>query len=159
MKDKLQFPFKRKGGNYLELLEDLGEDTMLGVKTVRATTRNTAIYFDDDGYTIQDAKKLARAIQDTYSDVTAKADFGRNPYGEEVPFVFVDKVNSFMRESKMKKLNITKEAFEKSRYFTKKYGRLEYVSESGKLFKTEKGKILKFKESTMEPEDKFEEKY
>ena len=87
------------------------------------------------------------------------ADFGRNPYGEEVPFVFVDKVNSFMRESKMKKLNITKEAFEKSRYFTKKYGRLEYVSESGKLFKTEKGKILKFKESTMEPEDKFEEKY
>ena len=159
MKDKLQFPFKRKGGNYLELLEDLGEDTMLGVKTVRATTRNTAIYFDDDGYTIQDAKKLARAIHDTYSDVTAMADFGRNPYGEEVPFVFVDKVNSFMRESKMKKLNITKEAFEKSRYFTKKYGRLEYVSESGKLFKTEKGKILKFKESTMEPEDKFEEKY
>lgn len=159
MKDKLQFPFKRKGGNYLELVEDLGEDTMLGVKTVRATARNTAIYFDDDGYTIQDAKKLARAIHDTYSDVTATADFGRNPYGEEVPCVFVDKVHSFMRESKMKKLNITKGAFEKSRYFTKKYGKLEYVSESGKLFKTEKGKILKFKESTMEPEDKFEEKY
>lgn len=59
----------------------------------------------------------------------------------------------------MKKLNITKEAFEKSKYFTKKYGKLEYVSERGKLFKTEKGKILKFKESTMEPEDKFEEKY
>ncbi len=47
----------------------------------------------------------------------------------------------------MKKLNITKEAFEKSKYFTSKYGKLEYVSESGKLFKTEKGKILKFKES------------
>jgi len=47
----------------------------------------------------------------------------------------------------MKKLNITKERFEKSRYFTKKYGKLEYVSESGKLFKTNKGKVLMFKES------------
>ena len=47
----------------------------------------------------------------------------------------------------MKKLNITKERFEKSRYFTKKYGTLEYVSESGKLFKTSKGKVLKFNES------------
>lgn len=47
----------------------------------------------------------------------------------------------------MKKLNITKEAFEKSRYFTKKYGKLEYVSESGKMFKTNKGKVLMFKES------------
>ena len=50
-------------------------------------------------------------------------------------------------KSKMKKLNITKEAFEKSNYFTKKYGKLEYVSESGKLFKTDKGQLLKFKES------------
>ena len=47
----------------------------------------------------------------------------------------------------MKKLPITKEAFEKSKYFTNKYGKLEYVSESGKLFKTDKGKIMKFKES------------
>ena len=47
----------------------------------------------------------------------------------------------------MKKLPITKEAFEKSRYFKNKYGKLEYVSESGKLFKTDKGRILKFKES------------
>ena len=39
----------------------------------------------------------------------------------------------------MKKLNITKEHFEKSNYFNKKYGKLEYVSESGKLFKTEEG--------------------
>jgi len=47
----------------------------------------------------------------------------------------------------MKKLNITKEAFEKSNYFKNKYGKLEYVSESGRLFKTNKGKILMFKES------------
>ena len=46
----------------------------------------------------------------------------------------------------MKKLSITKEAFEKSKYFTNKYGKLEYVSESGNLFKTIKGKILKFKD-------------
>ena len=47
----------------------------------------------------------------------------------------------------MKKLNITKERFEKSRYFQKKYGKLEYVSESGKVFKTDKGKVLMFNES------------
>ena len=48
----------------------------------------------------------------------------------------------------MKKLNITKERFEKSRYFQKKYGKLEYVNESGKMFKTDKGKVLMFKESS-----------
>ena len=48
----------------------------------------------------------------------------------------------------MKKLPITKEAFEKSKYFNDKYGKLEYVSESGKVFKTNKGKILMFKEWT-----------
>lgn len=53
----------------------------------------------------------------------------------------------------MKKLPITKESFEKSKYFTNKYGKLEYVSESGKLFKTNKGKILKFKESISSEED------
>jgi hypothetical protein len=62
-------------------------------------------------------------------------------------------------KSKMKKLNITKEAFEKSNYFTKKYGKLEYVSESGKLFKTEKGKIVKFlKESCDEEFDRYYER-
>lgn len=44
----------------------------------------------------------------------------------------------------MKKLNITKEAFEKSKHFQRKYGKLEYVSESGKLFKTNKGHVIKF---------------
>ena len=46
----------------------------------------------------------------------------------------------------MKRLNITKEQFEKSRYFKNKYGKLEYVSESGKVFKTSKGKVLMFRE-------------
>ncbi len=48
----------------------------------------------------------------------------------------------------MKKLNITKEQFEKSNYFKNKYGNLEYVSESGKVFKTNKGKMLMFKEDS-----------
>ena len=56
----------------------------------------------------------------------------------------------------MKKLNITKERYEKSRYFNKKYGKLEYVSESGKLFKTNKGKVLTFvKESMSNEKPKF----
>lgn len=53
----------------------------------------------------------------------------------------------------MKKLNITKERFEKSRYFMRKYGTLEYVSESGKVYKTSKGKLLKFNEGS---DDDFE---
>lgn len=47
----------------------------------------------------------------------------------------------------MKKLNITKEQFNRSRYFKNKYGKLEYVSESGDVYKTDKGRILMFKES------------
>ena len=47
----------------------------------------------------------------------------------------------------MKKLNITKEQFNRSNYFQTKYGKLKYVSESGKLFKTNKGKVLKFNEA------------
>jgi len=62
----------------------------------------------------------------------------------------------------MKKLNITKEQFSKSRYFKNKYGELEYVSESGRLFKTNKGKVLMFKEDSLDdipfrshPDDKW----
>lgn len=44
----------------------------------------------------------------------------------------------------MKTLNITKERFEESRYFQKKYGKLEFVSESGDVYKTESGDIIKF---------------
>ena len=47
----------------------------------------------------------------------------------------------------MKKLKITKKQFNESNYFQKKYGTLKYVSESGNVYKTSKGKILKFKES------------
>ena len=50
----------------------------------------------------------------------------------------------------MKKLNITKEHFEKSRYFTRKYGTLEYVSESGKVYKTSKGNLIKFNEDRLD---------
>ena len=60
----------------------------------------------------------------------------------------------------MKKLNITKEQFNRSRYFQRKYGKLEYVSESGKLFKTNKDRILMFKEAVEPPSpDKIIEKW
>ena len=47
----------------------------------------------------------------------------------------------------MKRLNITRKQYSESKYLQKKYGKLAYVSESGKVFKTDKGKLLKFKES------------
>lgn len=71
----------------------------------------------------------------------------------KVVLVFGRATGCFTRESveneetNMKKLNITKEQFNRSSYFRNKYGKLEYVSESGKLFKTNKGKVLMFKES------------
>ena len=55
----------------------------------------------------------------------------------------------------MKKLNITKEQDEESKYFNKKYGALKFISEAGKLFKTRKGEILKVKESTKKLGKKF----
>ena len=46
----------------------------------------------------------------------------------------------------MKKINITKKQFSESRYFTTKYGKLKYVSESGNIYKTDKGNVLRFNE-------------
>ena len=56
----------------------------------------------------------------------------------------VIKDGSSKANESIKRLNVTKEAFNKSRYFQNKYGKLEYVSESGKLFKTDKGQVIKF---------------
>jgi hypothetical protein len=54
------------------------------------------------------------------------------------------KATPVSEKTTMKKLKVTKERFEKSRYFQKKYGRLEYVSESGKTYKTANGTIVRF---------------
>ena len=53
----------------------------------------------------------------------------------------------------MKKLNITKDKFTESKYFTTKYGKLEYVSESGNLYKTTKGHVIMFNEADSVSED------
>lgn len=51
-------------------------------------------------------------------------------------------------ESKnMKTLNTTREHFEKSEYYTRKYGKLKFMSESGDKFKTDKGHVIKFNEA------------
>ena len=42
----------------------------------------------------------------------------------------------------MKKLNITKKQYDESKYFNNKYGALKFVSESGKIYKTDKGVVL-----------------
>lgn len=57
----------------------------------------------------------------------------------------------------MKKLNITKEHFEKSKYYQNKYGKLAFVSESGELFKTEIGNILKFVEAKSSTHDDIDD--
>lgn len=47
----------------------------------------------------------------------------------------------------MRTLKITKEHYNKSRYFQNKYGKLKYVNESGDLYKTNKGNLIKFVEA------------
>ena len=92
--------------------------------------------------------------------------------GEEIPYDFVQGINNDEFDAKhrfddeysenttfnenkktMKKLNITKEQFNRSNYFQRKYGKLEYVSESGKLFKTNKGNVLKFVKESFDDDD------
>ena len=51
----------------------------------------------------------------------------------------------------MKKLNITKKQYDESKYFNKKYGALKFVSESGKLFKTDKGVVLALEGTENQP--------
>jgi len=52
----------------------------------------------------------------------------------------------------MKKLNITKKQYDESKYFNNKYGSLKFVSESGKLYKTDKGVVIAL-ESKEDDED------
>lgn len=54
----------------------------------------------------------------------------------------------------MKKLNITKKQYDESKYFTNKYGNLKYMSESGKLYKTDKGVVLALEATEDDEEDK-----
>ena len=53
----------------------------------------------------------------------------------------------------MKKLNITKEQYDESKYFNKKYGALKFVSESGKLYKTDKGVVIALEGNNKELQD------
>ena len=47
----------------------------------------------------------------------------------------------------MKKLNITKKQYDESKYFNNKYGKLKYVSESGNVYKTDKGVVISLESS------------
>lgn len=55
-----------------------------------------------------------------------------------------DEPDSPNANESIKRLNITKKYFNESNYFKAKYGKLKYVSENGKFYKTSKGQVLKF---------------
>ena len=58
----------------------------------------------------------------------------------------------------MKKLNITKKQYDESKYFNNKYGSLKFVSESGKLYKTDKGVVIALESADDDKEDDEEPK-
>ena len=96
----------------------------------------------------------------TMDDIQDELDFYHDELKAKLSFDEASrKPKTIANERKqMKKLNMTKEQFNRSKYFQKKYGKLEYVSESGKLFKTDKGKVLKFvNESSYESLQEFYE--
>ena len=53
----------------------------------------------------------------------------------------------------MKKLNITKKQYDESKYFNQKYGALKFVSESGKLYKTDKGVVIALESAKDDDDD------
>lgn len=48
----------------------------------------------------------------------------------------------------MKTLNITKKQYDESKYFNQKYGKLKFVSEDGKVYKTDTGNLIQFSEKS-----------
>lgn len=48
----------------------------------------------------------------------------------------------------MKTLNITKKQYDESKYFNQKYGKLKFVSEDGKVYKTDMGNLIQFSEKS-----------
>ena len=88
----------------------------------------------DEDITIQDAYFV-------YEHLLGRSGFQKK-YPQEVCDEFIGK--GIYKENIMKKLNITKKQYGESKYFTNKYGTLKYVSESGNVYKTSKGHLLKF---------------
>ena len=70
------------------------------------------------------------------------------------PRLLTTKNTLYREENKMKKLNITKKQYDESKYFNKKYGALKYVSESGKVYKTDKGVVLALESEEDDTEEK-----
>ena len=67
---------------------------------------------------------------------------------EEFPGVKFN-IKEKMFDESARRLNTTKEHFEKSEYYTRKYGKLKFMSESGDKFKTDKGNVVMFKEDAI----------
>ena len=117
---------------------------MKGKSREKPTTRSKfrkgqKVWYDGVPCIIDDVKFIYGEWRyDVSNDDEQVASFGA--YEDELTPVS----ESTMRKPAMKKLNITKEQFNRSRYFKNKYGKLEYVSESGDVYKTDKGKVLKF---------------
>lgn len=74
------------------------------------------------------------------------------PNGDQINISPKSTTSKQTKENTMKKLNITKEHYNKSKYFQNKYGKLEYVSESGNIYKTNFGRILRFANESVDDE-------
>ena len=105
-------------GGYFEDMED--EDIMKWIKTNPDNLKN---YFSVNDPVVYAGGSDTVRLDDWLADREKDEEYDE----------------STKRNRTMKRLNITKEQYNKSRYFKNKYGNLKYVSESGNLFKTDKG--------------------
>lgn len=99
---------------------------------------------NDDKSTLDALKKQVDAVKGDDDAVmgilTQFVDASKNSNGGEYGDVDEQKLAA----ESAKRLNITREFFDRSRYFKTKYGELEMVSESGDKYKTTKGNVLIF---------------
>lgn len=89
VKENTKFPFMANGRNFLKLIDDLGDENVVGVKNVRGDDNTSFILFDDD-YSIKDAKEFAELLEQRYDNISVQVEMGRN-YGNSTPMVVVNK--------------------------------------------------------------------
>lgn len=90
VKENTKFPFMANGRNFLKLINDLGDENVVGVKNVRGDDNTSFILFDDD-YSIKDAKEFAELLEQRYDNISVQVKMGRN-YGNSTPMVVVNKI-------------------------------------------------------------------
>lgn len=135
--DYFKLRFTKTGRQYFWNIED---SERLNIRDGLQYICNTTLYGFDFAFEFG----LTQQEIDTWNDMIDRFGLSDEFKAENFKEREILHAKESTRKQTMKKLNITKKKFSESKYFTTKYGKLKYVSESGKIYKTSKGHLLKF---------------